>query len=90
MQTLSNDTTEAAERVQIDLLRQAGITKRVDLAADMTRFAIDAARFALRRQHPNASDEDINILFVEYHYGSALANRIRAMLAKSHTYDIFS
>ncbi len=38
-----SDTNQTAEQVQSALLRQAGTTRRVDLAAEMTDFALDAA-----------------------------------------------
>ena len=44
------DTTPAAEQVQIALLRQAGMARRVELAADLTSFAIEAAYRARRHR----------------------------------------
>jgi hypothetical protein len=48
-------TNQAAEQVQIMLLRQAGMARRVDLAAELTSFAIEGAYTALRRRYPEAS-----------------------------------
>lgn len=45
-----SDTNQTAEQVQIALLRQAGTVRRIDLAAEMTSFAIDGALTALRRR----------------------------------------
>ena len=75
-----NDTKPSAEQVQIELLRQAGMVRRLELAGEMTRFAIDGARAALRRRYPEASELEISLLFVEYNYGLALATRLRAAL----------
>src|SRR5262245_7027215 len=47
-----SDTNQASEQVQIALLRQAGMARRVDLAAELTSFAIEAAYTALRRRYP--------------------------------------
>lgn len=85
MKPLSSDTSPAAERVQIELLRQAGMARRVDLAADMTHFALEGARCALRRRHPEASEIEIALLLAEQHYGSMLAQQLRAALAPQVT-----
>lgn len=74
------DTNHAAEQVQIELLRQAGMVRRVELAADLTRFAIDGAYMALRRRYPEANDLEIRLLFAEQQYGPALAACLRAVL----------
>jgi hypothetical protein len=76
----TSDTRQAAEQVQIALLRQAGMMRRVDLAAEMTSFAIDGAYTALRRRHPAAGELEIGLLFAEQQHGLALATRLRAAL----------
>lgn len=73
-----SDTTQAAEQVQIALLRQAGMARRVDLAAEMTRFAIEGAYTAIRRRYPEASTLELDLLFAEQQYGLELATRMRA------------
>ena len=75
-----SDTNQAAEQVQIVLLRQAGMMRRIALAAEMTRFAIDGASMALRRRYPTADEREISLLFVEQQYGAVLAQRLRAVL----------
>lgn len=75
-----SDTNPAAEQVQIALLRQAGMARRVELAAELTSFAIEAAYTALRRRYPEANALEIKLLFAEQQYGLALANRLRAAL----------
>ncbi len=75
-----SDTNQAAEQVQIALLRQAGTARRVDLAAEMTSFAIDGAFTALRRRYPQADAWEIRLLFAEQQYGAELAQRVRAAL----------
>jgi hypothetical protein len=72
-------TSPAAEQVQLALLRQVGMARRLDLAAELTSFAIEAAYTALRHRYPEASALEIDLLFVEQQYGLALANRLRAV-----------
>ena len=75
-----SDTNPAAEQVQIALLRQADMARRVELAAELTSFAVEAAYTALRRRYPAASALESDLLFVEQGYGLALADRLRAAL----------
>ena len=74
------DTSPTVEQMQIELLRQAGMTRRIELAAEMTRFAIDGAYAALRRRYPEATELEIRLLFVEHNYGVALATHVRTAL----------
>jgi hypothetical protein len=75
-----SDTNQVAEQVQIALLRQAGTVRRVDLAAEMTSFALDGAFTALRRRYPQADELEIRLIFAEQQYGAELAQRVRAAL----------
>ena len=68
-----SDTNQMAEQVQMVLLRQAGMARRVDLAAEMTSFALDGAFTALRRRFPQADAWEIRLIFVEQQYGAELA-----------------
>lgn len=76
-----SDTNQAAEQVQIALLRQAGTARRVDRAAEMTSFALNGAFAALRRRYPQANEREIHLLFAEQQYGAELAQRVRTVLA---------
>lgn len=80
MPSVISDTNQAAEQVQIALLRQAGTARRVDLAAEMTSFAIDGAFTALQRRYPHADAWEIRLIFAEQQYGAELAQRVRAAL----------
>lgn len=77
-----SDTNQTAEQVQIALLRQAGTVRRVDLAAEMTSFAINGALTALRRRYPQADEREIRLHFAEQQYGAELARRLRAAFAQ--------
>ena len=75
------DTHLSAERVQIDLLRSAGTAKRAAIALAMTTAAVKLSRRAIQRIHPDWSEQEINLLWLEVHYGKDLADRVRADLA---------
>jgi hypothetical protein len=77
----SADTDPAAEAVQIDLLRRAGVERRAQMALDLSAQVIRLARRAIRRSSPGASEAEVGLRFVELHYGAELAAGVRRRLA---------
>jgi len=82
MKTQSSDTSPEVERVQIELLRKAGKTRRLQLGLQLSGEASEMAQRAIRRAHPDLSELEAKLLFVEVTYGKDLANRVRSYLAK--------
>jgi hypothetical protein len=82
MKTQSPDTHPDAERVQIELLRQATIAQRFHLVRSLTATTRRLAWRAIREANPEASDQEIDLLFVAVHYGQDLADRLRVYLAQ--------
>jgi hypothetical protein len=76
------DTAPDAERVQVDLLRAAPIARRLHLALSLSATVISAARRAIARAQPHASPRDLDVRFVELHYGPEIAARLRADLER--------
>jgi hypothetical protein len=81
MQARSADTDPEAERVQIALLRRAGVARRARLALELSAQVIGLARRALRRAAEPATEEQAALRFVELHYGRDLAVGLREHLA---------
>jgi hypothetical protein len=79
--TRSADTDVEAENVQMALLREAGATRRIRMALSLSAQVIGLAHQAIRRSHPQATDEDVRLRFVELHYGPDLAADVRRFLA---------
>ncbi len=84
MRTQSMDTSPEAERVQIELIRKAPITKRFALMESWSQFLIEANKQSIRKDYPTASEEEIGLIFVARHYGQALADGLRAALTRRH------
>lgn len=76
----SADTDVEAERVQLELLRNASPGERAALAISLSATVISLARRALRNQDPAASEEEIGLRFVELSYGRELAAELAAFL----------
>ena len=83
----SADTTPEAERVQVALLRAAPVARRLHLAFALSATVIGAARRAIARARPNASPRELDLRFVELHYGADLAAALRADLERRDAAD---
>ena len=76
----STDTSLDAERVQVALLRAAPVARRLHVALAPSATVIGVARRALARAQPLASARELDLRFVELHYGANLAADLRADL----------
>lgn len=82
MRTQSEDTSSEAERVQIELIRKAPITKRFAIMQAWSRFLIEANKQQIRKAHPEASEEEVSLIFIARNYGQELADKVRVELAR--------
>jgi hypothetical protein len=82
MRTQSPDTSPAIEQIQIELLRKTSPARRLELALSLSQSALELAREGIRKANPNASEEEVGLIFVEVTYGKELADRVRNYLAR--------
>jgi hypothetical protein len=82
MKRLLSDTDSRAARVQVDLLRNAPVAKRIHLVRSLTRTAILLSCRAIGRANPNLGEREVSLLFVELHYGKHLAQEMRDYLER--------
>ncbi|MEO8288534.1 MAG: hypothetical protein ABI670_19105 [Chloroflexota bacterium] len=85
MRLQSTDTHPVIERIQVEMLRNAGATERVRLARSLSQSVMQMSWSAIQKANPNASDEEISILFVAQNYGDKLADDLRAYLVNRKT-----
>ncbi len=78
MRTQSPDTSPDAERVQIELLREASDARRFGLVRSLSKSVIQWSRQTIQQAHPDASEEELAILLVALHYNQKLADALRA------------
>lgn len=76
-----SDTNPSVSDVQFQLLRHASPARRVEIAAEMSRFALENTTFALQRRYPHATASEIALLRCAQCYGDDIATRVRAALA---------
>ncbi len=84
MPTLS-DTHPEAEQVQIRLLREAGMARRLRLTFSLTQQALALSADALRRRHPDLTDEERLVRTVALRYGEGMAQALRDDLERRRT-----
>ncbi|MBF0290188.1 MAG: hypothetical protein HQM14_20420 [SAR324 cluster bacterium] len=80
MMNQSLDTTFEMEEVQIALIRESNIAKRIARVRSLSLTTIQLARRAIKRVNPGLNDQEIGLIFVENHYGQQLANELRNFL----------
>lgn len=74
---IMKDTPPSVEAVQIQLLRDAGQARRIQLTLSLSQSARSLSRHNLRQKYPDLSDFELNIKFVELLYGKQLAQSVR-------------
>lgn len=77
MKTQSIDTHPKAEEVQIALLRQASIARRIARMCSLTQTILRLSQKAIAKANPGLSEQELKVLFARYHYGDDLANRLQ-------------
>ncbi len=80
MVTQSIDTHPAIEELQISLLRQATVAKRVAITRSLSQTTSQLSRRAIQRANPTFNQFELDLVFVACHYGTELANRLRHYL----------
>ena len=78
MSSRLSDTHPEAESVQLELLRAASTARRLALTRSLSATAIRLSRCAIARANPQLIARDLDLLFLEYHYGADLADRLRS------------
>jgi hypothetical protein len=75
---LSEDTPLSAERIQLELLRQATPQRRFALMQSLSSTLITASRKELQKRFPNETEARLE--WVRLHYGEVLASGLRKEL----------
>jgi hypothetical protein len=73
----SPDTPPQVEKIQIELIRQSSVAKRISMVRSLSQTTMFLSRRAIQRANPLLSEREVDLLFVEYHYGKELAERLR-------------
>lgn len=84
MITQSIDTNPEVEKFLISLIRNSSVTKRILQVQHLTKTMLQLSRRAISRANPKLSPNELDMLFIKYHYGDELANKYRASIEENH------
>jgi hypothetical protein len=76
----STDTNPEVEKVLISLLRNLSTEAKLNRVLQFSSSIINLSKRAIARANPELSEDERNLLFVEYHYGVELANKSKEYL----------
>jgi hypothetical protein len=82
MRTQSSDTHPEIERMQIEMLKCLSPQERLERMNEWNKATLELAWRGLQRAHPEATEQELGILYVAIHYGQPLADRLREYLRK--------
>jgi hypothetical protein len=73
----TTDTSPEAEAVQLACLRQMTPQERIRQVCSASRQVKRMAFDAIRRRHPDYSEDEVQLVFIELTYGAELAQAVR-------------
>lgn len=82
MKPQSKDTSPEAEKFLIELLRQKTPSEKFRQILSLSQTVIQLSKRAIARRHPHLNKQQITLLFIKYHYGEDLAERVKKYLDK--------
>ena len=84
MKTQSIDTYPETERVLISLIRKESLSKKLSQILSLSQTTIQLSKRAIARTNKNLDVDQIKLLFINYHYGKELAERVKNYIDKDH------
>lgn len=85
MKTQSPDTSLDTELVLIGMIRKAPMTRRFAFVQSWTASMLEAGGQYMQQLHPQATDKDARLLFIERQYSKELTDKLRQTL---HMYGV--
>ena len=76
----SPDTSSQAEKVQIELIRESSVSRRISKVRSLSQTTMYLSRRAIQRTNPFLSEREVDLAFVANHYGENLAECLRLYL----------
>lgn len=84
MKTQSADTGPEAEKILISLLRKESFSKKLMKICSLSDMTMHLSKRAISRANTNLDETGIKLLFINYHYGSGLAERVKKYIENAH------
>ena len=80
MKTQSIDTHPKTERILISLFKRESAAKKFSQIRSLSQTTIQLSKRAIARANKTFDENKVNLLFIRYHYGKDLAERVRKYL----------
>lgn len=84
MKTQSIDTHIQAEQFQVALLRQKSTAAKFSQIRSLSKSTIQLSKRAIFRANKGMSEQELNLLFINLHYGPDLANRVKTYMNQKY------
>ena len=84
MKTQSIDTYPETERILISLIRKESFSKKLSQILSLSQTIIQLSKRAITRANKDLDVNQIKLLFINYHYGKDLAERVKKYIDKGH------
>lgn len=84
MKTQSIDTHTKAEQFQISLLRKKSTASKFAQLRSLSKSTIQLSKRAIFRANQGINEQQVNLLFINLHYGQDLANKVKIYLSKKY------
>jgi hypothetical protein len=78
MKTQSIDTSADAERVLIEMIRKAPISKRFSFIQSWSHSMIEGGRINIQQLYPHVTNREVQLLYAERYYGKDMVDGLRA------------
>ena len=88
MESRLSDTHRDAERVQIELMRQAPPWRKLYLLGQLNQTVKQMALSGLRRRHPQATEDELRRRLADLLLGVELAARVYGPVRPGRTDDV--
>ncbi len=73
----SLDTHIDIEKIQISMIRRESFAKKISQLCSLSQSTRQLSRRAIKRANPTLNEQESELLFIKYIYGSDLAIRFR-------------
>jgi len=82
MRTQSPDTNPEVEEIQIGLIRESSVSRRISRVRSLSQTAMYLSRRAMRRAKPFLTEREVDLAFVANHYGEKIAECLRSYMER--------
>ena len=86
MKSQSTDTNINTEKFLISLIKNSTTTQKFSQICSLSQMTRYLSKRAIARANNNLSETQVNLLFVKYHYGNELAQKLEKYLKTKQTY----